>query len=33
MEDVLSYALFPQSAKDFLERRKFDEYEKAEAVI
>jgi len=33
MEDVLSYTLFPQSAKEFLERRKFDEYEKAEAII
>ncbi len=33
IEDVLSYALFPQSAKEFLENRKFNEYEKGENAI
>jgi len=33
MEDVLSYVLFPQIAKEFLEYRKFNSYEKAEGYI
>lgn len=33
MEDVLSYVLFPQIAKEFLENRKFSSYEKAEGYI
>jgi oxaloacetate decarboxylase alpha subunit len=33
MEDVLSYVLFPQIAKEFLENRKFNSYDKAEGYI
>ncbi len=32
-EDVLSYALFPQVAKNFLEGRKIDNYDKAEGYV
>lgn len=32
-EDILSYALFPQVAKNFLEGRKYDNYEKAEGYV
>lgn len=33
MEDVLSYVLFPQPAKDFLENRKFNSYKTAEGYV
>ena len=33
MEDVLSYVLFPQVAKDFLEGREFKSYTDAEKYI
>jgi len=33
IEDVLSYTLFPQPAKEFLEHRKFDEYENGDRLI
>jgi oxaloacetate decarboxylase alpha subunit len=32
-EDILSYALFPQVAKEYLERRRFDQYSNAEVGI
>lgn len=32
-EDILSYALFPQVAKNFLENRKYDYYENAEGIV
>ena len=33
MEDVLSYVLFPQVAKEFLESRKIDRYNQAEGYV
>jgi oxaloacetate decarboxylase alpha subunit len=33
LEDVLSYVLFPQPAKDFLENRKFNSYKTAEGYV